>query len=51
MKKFAAPLIALTARQKSSKSGLFVAGFAIRCMRRRAGRSPYDAFPIMCRNR
>src|SRR3954453_10015471 len=45
------PLIALPGRQISSKSGLFVAGFAIRCMRRRAGRSPYGAFPTMCRNR
>ena len=34
------PLMALTARQKSSKSVLLPAGFTSRFMRRRAGRSP-----------
>ena len=45
------PLIALTARQNSSKSTLFVAGLAMRFMRSRAGMSPYDGLPTMWRKR
>lgn len=39
-------LMALTARQNSSKSTLFEAGLAMRCMRRRAGICEYDSLPI-----
>ena len=38
------PLMALTARQKSSKSALLVATWAMRCIRSRAGFCPYSSF-------